>query len=165
MESKKKTPVWLLVLGGILAAYGGYLLNGIWEKRVLISILLWSALNLVMAISIGNYFNGYNLKRDIIGGVCICYRYCHVSDQQKKLYAGKRIRNCCFANINQVNQALSEKDETENRILSQNVRMRMDTRKTKLNLNTLVIGGSRAGKSFYFVKPNLLQQPFLLHNH
>lgn len=43
MESKKKTPVWLLVLGGILAAYGGYLLNGIWE-RVLISILLWSAL-------------------------------------------------------------------------------------------------------------------------
>ncbi len=44
VESKKKTPVWLLVLGGILAAYGGYLLNGIWEKRVLISILLWSAL-------------------------------------------------------------------------------------------------------------------------
>ncbi len=70
----------------------------------------------MMAHPIGNYFNGYNLKRDIIGRVCICYRYCHVSDQQKKLYAGKRIRNCCFANINQVNQALSEKDETENRI-------------------------------------------------
>ena len=56
-----------------------------------------------------------------------------------------------------MNQVLAEKDETENRILSQNVRMRMDSRKTKLNLNTLVIGGSGAGKSFFFCKPNLLQ--------
>ena len=31
MENKKKTSVWLIVLGGVLAAYGGYLLNGIWE--------------------------------------------------------------------------------------------------------------------------------------
>lgn len=32
MENKKKTSVWLIVLGGVLAAYGGYLLNGIWEQ-------------------------------------------------------------------------------------------------------------------------------------
>ena len=34
MENKKKTSVWLIVLGGVLAAYGGYLLNGIWEQGI-----------------------------------------------------------------------------------------------------------------------------------
>ena len=28
MENKKKTSVWLIVLGGVLAAYGGYLGTG-----------------------------------------------------------------------------------------------------------------------------------------
>lgn len=62
-----------------------------------------------------------------------------------------------FADIKVVNKVLAEKEESKNRILSQNVRMRMDTRKTKLNLNTLAIGGSGAGKTYFFVKPNLMQ--------
>lgn len=43
MENKKKTSVWLIVLGGVLAAYGGYLLNGIWEQGIDINTL-WSVL-------------------------------------------------------------------------------------------------------------------------
>ena len=35
----------------------------------------------------------------------------------------------------------------------------MDFRKLKLNGNILICGGSGAGKTLYFVKPNLMQLP------
>lgn len=45
----------------------------------------------------------------------------------------------------------------DNMILSQNVRLSMDSFRTGFNNNVLVIGGSGSGKSRYFVKPNILQ--------
>ena len=50
----------------------------------------------------------------------------------------------------------SKKPE-ENRLFTQNVRMGLDTRKHRRNLNTVVIGGSGAGKTRSYVKPNLMQ--------
>lgn len=47
--------------------------------------------------------------------------------------------------------------KSNNMILSQNIRLSMDGRKTRLNNNILVVGGSGSGKSRFFVKPNLLQ--------
>jgi len=70
---------------------------------------------------------------------------------------GKEYGTSKLADIKQVNRFLADKDEGRNRILSQNVRMSLDTRHTKLNNNVLVIGGSGAGKTFYEVKPNLMQ--------
>lgn len=48
------------------------------------------------------------------------------------------------------------KDNT-NMILSQNVKLNMNTRQTFKNNNVAVIGGSGSGKSRFFVKPNILQ--------
>ena len=42
-------------------------------------------------------------------------------------------------------------------LYSKNVALSLDTRLTQLNLNTVVFGGSGAGKSRFFVEPNLLQ--------
>ncbi len=47
--------------------------------------------------------------------------------------------------------------EDNNIILSQEVRMSLNTRQHRENLNVLVIGGSGSGKSRFYVKPNLLQ--------
>lgn len=44
-----------------------------------------------------------------------------------------------------------------NMILSNDVFLNMDTKKTRFNNNVLVIGGSGSGKSRFFVKPNILQ--------
>ena len=46
---------------------------------------------------------------------------------------------------------------TRNRMLSQNIQMTLDTRHTDLNNNILVIGGSGSGKTYRFVKPQLMQ--------
>ena len=72
---------------------------------------------------------------------------------------GKEYGTARYADIRQVNKFLEEKNGNRNRILSQNVRMSLDTRKTKLNNNVLIIGGAGAGKTFYEVKPNLMQMP------
>lgn len=49
------------------------------------------------------------------------------------------------------------KDPFANRIFTQNVRMGLNGRKHRRNLNTLVVGGSGAGKSRFYAKVNLLQ--------
>lgn len=42
-------------------------------------------------------------------------------------------------------------------MLSQNIYMTLDTKKTDRNNNILIVGGSGCGKSFKFAKPNILQ--------
>lgn len=57
----------------------------------------------------------------------------------------------------QVNRKYADKVSTRNKILTQNVSVGLDGRKHRRNLNTLVCGGSGAGKTRFFAKPNLCQ--------
>lgn len=45
----------------------------------------------------------------------------------------------------------------DNIILTQNVQMGMDSRRHRRNLNVLVVGGSGAGKTRFYAKPNVMQ--------
>lgn len=56
----------------------------------------------------------------------------------------------------QVNKRYADANRTENKILSQNVAIGLDGRKHRRNLNTLVCGGSGAGKTRFFAKPNIM---------
>ena len=56
----------------------------------------------------------------------------------------------------QVNQKYADKKITENKILTQNVAIGLDGRRHRRNLNILVCGGSGAGKTRFFAKPNIM---------
>ena len=56
-----------------------------------------------------------------------------------------------------VNRKYRAAEPEENKIFTQNVRMGLDGRKHRRNLNTVVVGGSGAGKTRFFAKPNLCQ--------
>ena len=56
----------------------------------------------------------------------------------------------------QVNSKYADRNKTENKILTQNVAIGLDGRKHRRNLNTLVVGGSGAGKTRFFAKPNIM---------
>ena len=56
----------------------------------------------------------------------------------------------------QVNKRYANTNKMENKILSQNVAIGLDGRKHRRNLNTLVCGGSGAGKTRFFAKPNIM---------
>lgn len=50
-----------------------------------------------------------------------------------------------------------DKDPQKNKILTQNVRIGLDGRKHKRNLNVLAVGGSGSGKTRFYAKPNVMQ--------
>lgn len=56
-----------------------------------------------------------------------------------------------------VNRKYRDKDLKKNKILTQNVRIGLDGRKHKRNLNVLVVGGSGSGKTRFYAKPNVMQ--------
>lgn len=55
------------------------------------------------------------------------------------------------------NNQFSEVNKFQTTLLSREVALSMNTRKTQRNNNVLIIGGSGAGKTRFFVKPNVLQ--------
>ncbi len=56
-----------------------------------------------------------------------------------------------------LNRKYSDNEYTNNKLLTQNVRIGLDGKKHRRNLNVLVIGGSGAGKTRFYCKPNLMQ--------
>ena len=49
------------------------------------------------------------------------------------------------------------KQYADNKIFTQNVRMGLDVRRHRRQLNSIIVGGSGAGKTRFFAKPNLYQ--------
>lgn len=62
-----------------------------------------------------------------------------------------------WANPITVCKKYANKDYFANKVFSQNVRMGLDGKKHRRNLNTVVIGGSGAGKTRFYAKPNIMQ--------
>lgn len=62
-----------------------------------------------------------------------------------------------WANKRAVNKKYSDQDYSQNKLLTQNVKIGLDGKKHRRNLNTIVIGGSGAGKTRFYGKPNLMQ--------
>ena len=56
-----------------------------------------------------------------------------------------------------VDRKYRDKQPEQNKLFTQNVRMGLNAKKHRRNLNTVVVGGSGAGKSFNLAKPNLMQ--------
>lgn len=88
----------------------------------------------------------------------IVWMLCFVMYYQQvamNLMHGKEHGTAQWGSIKAFNKKYAEEIETENKILSENIRMKYDS-STLRNNNTFVVGGSGAGKTFFFVTPNLL---------
>ena len=62
-----------------------------------------------------------------------------------------------WGDAGQVNRKYHQRPENMNKLLTQHVAIGLDGRKHRRNLNVLVIGGSGAGKTRFYCKPNLMQ--------
>ena len=62
-----------------------------------------------------------------------------------------------WGNVKSVVRRYMDKDSYKNIILSQNMRLGLNAKKHRRNLNVLVVGGSGAGKTRFYAKPNLMQ--------
>lgn len=57
----------------------------------------------------------------------------------------------------QIKKKYANKEYSQNKLFTQNIQMGLDGKVHRRNLNTLVIGGSGAGKSRFYAKPNIMQ--------
>ena len=56
-----------------------------------------------------------------------------------------------------LNKKYKQYPENQNKILTQNISLGLNGRKHRRNVNVLVVGGSGAGKTFSYCKPNVMQ--------
>jgi len=158
VQNKKKVSLWFIVLGAVLCAYAGYLLNGAWEPGMEMNAFLES-FNRVCAEPFANYYNQTTMKAVVIALIVYATALLMYITSQRNFMPGKEFGTARFESPKMANKILADKDENFNRILSQNVKMSLNFRRLKLNGNILICGGSGAGKTFYEVKPNLMQMP------
>ncbi|MCQ4756932.1 MAG: type IV secretory system conjugative DNA transfer family protein [Anaerostipes sp.] len=156
--SKKKPSVLFLLLGAILAGYLGYLIGGAWTDGIEFNAFM-NRFNEICSAPFANYINEYTVKAVAIAIGVYAMAIVMYYTSQRNMMPGKEFGTAKLESPQRVNKVLMDKDENFNRILSQNVRMSLDFRRLKLNGNILICGGSGAGKTFYEVKPNLMQMP------
>lgn len=77
-----------------------------------------------------------------------------LSAEQGRRRDGAEHGSAAWASPRQVNAMFAQK---ENKLLTRNVRLGLDTHKHRRSLNVLVIGGSGAAKTRSYVKPNILE--------
>ena len=53
-----------------------------------------------------------------------------------------------------MNKKYQAKEPEKNKVLTQHVQIGLDGRKHRRNLNTMVVGGSGAGKTRFYAKPS-----------
>lgn len=152
----KKLPLWMLLIGVVLAAYLGYLLNAAWEPGMNI-VDYPEQLKLVFNKPFANYWNENTLKvQGIVIVVYIMAILMYLTDD-RKFMRGKEYGSAQFANPKTVCKLLKDKDEKNDKIFSQNTRLSIRPQVTDLNNNVLILGGSGSGKTYREVTPNLLQ--------
>lgn len=62
-----------------------------------------------------------------------------------------------WGNASAVNKKYRQSPKNANKLMTQNVSIGLNGKKHRRNLNTLVCGGSGAGKTRFYCKPNLMQ--------
>ena len=108
-------------------------------------------------------WNGHFTSRSVLGFcfgfVTMGLVYLYVSTGQKVYREGAEYGSARFGN-NRERKAFLSKNPFNDTILSRNVRLTLLEKKAPQfdrNKNLVVIGGSGSGKTFRFVKPNLIQ--------
>ena len=76
---------------------------------------------------------------------------------RRKYRRGEEHGSAVWGDVREINRKYSEKNFLANKLMTQNVRISYDSRKHRRNLLTIIIGGSGAGKTRFYAKPNLMQ--------
>ena len=90
-----------------------------------------------------------------LGGYALVLLY--IFSSQKNFRHGEEHGSAKWGSARTVNRKYRAAAPEDNKIFTQNVRMGLDGRKHRRTLNTVVVGGSGAGKTRFYAKPNLCQ--------
>ena len=135
----------------------------IWLALIIAPITKGGIVNIVknFDVAIANPFNivwcESSLKTILI--FLLIYFFCVLLyDSSIKNYRHKEEHgSATWGSSKELNKKYKQYPESQNKILTKNVCLGLNARKHKRNLNVLVVGGSGAGKTFSYCKPNVMQ--------
>ncbi|MGF6990435.1 type IV secretion system protein VirD4 [Lachnospiraceae bacterium PM6-15] len=165
MQEKKKPQYGLWAVLFVLACLAGYYMAGLYKAPGVTLENVADKLANIILTPATNYYNAYT-------GRCIALMLTiwlvglttYLTNLRNYMF-GKEYGSAQWESITRFNRMLADykgrkkaKNLTNNnRILTESARINYDSSKTQLNNNQLIVGGSGAGKTAFFISPNLLQ--------
>lgn len=102
-------------------------------------------------------FNEYSLKAVLIFLFLYAMGIGVYFSSRENLRPGEEHGSARWGNVKSIVRRYADKNSSSNIILTQNMRLGLNAKKHRRNLNVLVVGGSGAGKTRFYAKPNLMQ--------
>ena len=154
MFLKDKTNLVIYIIGGVFV---------IWLGILIAPELNGGIINIINGIS-SRLKTPFNIEicKDTLKvvfaflGIYIVSILAYISTR-KNYRKGAEYGSAKWQSANEINKKYKQIPDVNNKILTQNVRIGLNAREHRRNLNVLVVGGSGAGKTRFFGKPNIMQ--------
>ena len=156
-QNDNKIILILCVCGIPIIAWLALLIAGCYEENLKLFPLLervTQALNTPMKIS----FNEYSLKFVLVFLFLYAMGIGVYFSSRENRRPGEEHGSAKWGNVTSiVKKYIDNTNKSDNLIITQTMRLGLNAKKHRRNLNVLVIGGSGAGKTRFYAKPNIMQ--------
>ena len=155
-QENQKTIYILLGILSVFVIWFALMVAGCYEEDIKLFELL-DRLTVAMNNPTHITFNEYSLKAVLIFLFLYAMGIGVYFSSRENRRPGEEHGSARWGNVKSVVKRYMDKDSYKNIILSQNMRLGLNAKKHRRNLNVLVVGGSGAGKTRFYAKPNLMQ--------
>lgn len=155
-QNDTKTLVILFVCASPIIAWLALIIAGCYEEGLKLFPLierLTETLENPMQIT----FNEYSLKTVLIFLFLYAMGIGVYFSSRENRRPGEEHGSARWGNVKSIARRYADKNSSSNIILTQDMRLGLNAKKHRRNLNVLVVGGSGAGKTRFYAKPNLMQ--------
>ena len=147
-----KIPYWVYSLGLIPTIWLALLIAPIKEKSLFEIINEFNNINFIKITWTQDSFKTIFLFSIIYIFVIVIYLATRKNYRRREEHGSAR-----WGSKREVNKKYQQEPISNNKILTQKVSIGLDGKIHRRNLNTLIIGGSGAGKTRFYAKPNIMQ--------
>ena len=156
-QNQTKTIVLLSLCGAPVVAWLALVVAGSYQEGIKLFELLErivGTLNEPLRISV----NGYSIKTVLIFLFLYAMGIGVYLSSRENRRPGEEHGSAKWGVVTSIAKRYADKkDKANNLILSQTMRIGLNARVHRRNLNVLVVGGSGAGKTRFYAKPNIMQ--------
>ena len=155
-QENNKTLIILFICAIPVIIWLALIIEGCYEQDIKLFELLD---RLTVAVNNPTHivFNEYSLKAVLIFLFFYAMGIGVYFSSRENRRPGEEHGSARWGNVKSIVRRYADKNSSSNIILTQNMRLGLNAKKHRRNLNVLVVGGSGAGKTRFYAKPNLMQ--------
>lgn len=154
-QKNKTTPLLWAVLAVPVLYLAALLASGYEDGMTLFDLL--GRFNMLLERPFSVRWTPYTMKFMLVALLMYGFAVVLYCSTRENLRLGEEHGSAQWGNVRQLCAKYRDKDLFQNTLLTQNLRMGLNGKKHRRNLLQIVIGGSGAGKTRFFCKPNLMQ--------